>query len=946
MLRSVLLRAILLSAALLTLSNTSWATDVVLTHQGRLLDASDSPITGTRDILYRIYDSQTGGSELWSEMHASVSISSGLFTVSLGSTTPLSSDLFHGGGGGGGGALFERWLEIVVSGTVITPRTRLSATPFSAVSSSVSGDVETSPGTMIIHCTACSAVDGITLSSDVDSDELSMVRLNGLPPGTPYIGRVALSSSSSSSSIALGDLDADGALDMHCGPDSTVFDLGSADNGTVVSSYRAKAGKTGATKRMMYSSGGSTSSIGDDCDDGGAEMRMLNTASSSNQGWSLRCKPDSIVNEERLSDGRADVVLYKATTGKTGKAKQSLFMAPGGGTTEVDEDCGSTGAALRMKVDGLMGPRMSTNLTVGKQSSRIILEADLDGDGLVENSCASTSDSTHTGVSVSSRFGSGPRQTTSMDGTFSHAHMRCDSDSDDDGLADNSVVSDASSSGSSLRVISLNGLPPGEPVLDNIALSTDGSSSSIAVNEEGIECTMSGTVAGPVSPPQGRVRVAVGDVDGDGLSDLMCSPDSVNESNTVMVDGALMSSYTAKQGNTGRTKRTAAFALDGSRSTDDEVVSITSGVRRKLQTHNLGSSSQEGVSDLRCTPDSIVAENTISEGAQQKTLLYTAKQGKTGSASGKRTISPSGDTTSVEEVCDTAGVSLKLNIDSTPARISTNMTIGKQSSRIRLDSDSDGDGAPESEIDQVITPTTAGVAINTKGTGADKNRTIGSTCDDSSAIQHLDIDDDGDGHAEARGIIAVKGSTGSGSASASHRLTCDSNDNGIADVTAEMIVDADSACLRLNGLPPGVPVTGTIAMTASPAGAHMKVGLATCDGTNWVNASDKNAKENFQKVDGEELLEKISDLEITKWNYKGDKDAEHIGPTAQDFKRTFGVGADDKSISTIDPSGIALAAIKELYKKFSDEMKEKDAQIEQLQKEMKKLRQELQQKKN
>ena len=44
----------------------------------------------------------------------------------------------------------------------------------------------------------------------------------------------------------------------------------------------------------------------------------------------------------------------------------------------------------------------------------------------------------------------------------------------------------------------------------------------------------------------------------------------------------------------------------------------------------------------------------------------------------------------------------------------------------------------------------------------------------------------------------------------------------------------------------------------------------------------------------------------------------HIGPTAQDFKAVFGVGSDGKSISTIDPSGIALAAIKELTKKNAE----------------------------
>ncbi|MBK7092843.1 MAG: tail fiber domain-containing protein [bacterium] len=119
------------------------------------------------------------------------------------------------------------------------------------------------------------------------------------------------------------------------------------------------------------------------------------------------------------------------------------------------------------------------------------------------------------------------------------------------------------------------------------------------------------------------------------------------------------------------------------------------------------------------------------------------------------------------------------------------------------------------------------------------------------------------------------------------------------------------------------------------------VGGAYCDGANWVNASDKNSKENFEQVNGEEILEKISDLEITKWNYKGDDDAQHIGPTAQDFKKTFGVGADDKSISTIDPSGIALAAIKELY----SQLQAKDKEMKELREEMAKLKKEIEKKK-
>jgi hypothetical protein len=83
---------------------------------------------------------------------------------------------------------------------------------------------------------------------------------------------------------------------------------------------------------------------------------------------------------------------------------------------------------------------------------------------------------------------------------------------------------------------------------------------------------------------------------------------------------------------------------------------------------------------------------------------------------------------------------------------------------------------------------------------------------------------------------------------------------------------------------------------------------------NWTNASDKNIKHNFNSIDGKKLLEKIASMPINSWSYKKDASAAmHIGPTAQDFYAAFGVGRDDKAISTVDPAGIALAAIKELY---------------------------------
>lgn len=111
---------------------------------------------------------------------------------------------------------------------------------------------------------------------------------------------------------------------------------------------------------------------------------------------------------------------------------------------------------------------------------------------------------------------------------------------------------------------------------------------------------------------------------------------------------------------------------------------------------------------------------------------------------------------------------------------------------------------------------------------------------------------------------------------------------------------------------------------------HHSSGARLTAGGVWTNASDANLKENFRPVDGEALLEKIDNLPISQWNYKVESDdVTHIGPTAQDFKAAFGVGANDKTISTIDPSGIALAAIKQLSKE-NDELKSQVAELKKM----------------
>jgi hypothetical protein len=111
----------------------------------------------------------------------------------------------------------------------------------------------------------------------------------------------------------------------------------------------------------------------------------------------------------------------------------------------------------------------------------------------------------------------------------------------------------------------------------------------------------------------------------------------------------------------------------------------------------------------------------------------------------------------------------------------------------------------------------------------------------------------------------------------------------------------------------------------SPTGEALTVGTVNTNGngahlTNggaWTNASDKNLKDDIVRINTEEILNKVCQLPISKWKYKHTNEY-HIGPMAQDFYQLFSLGLNNTSISTIDPAGVALAAIQELYKENQD----------------------------
>jgi len=81
-------------------------------------------------------------------------------------------------------------------------------------------------------------------------------------------------------------------------------------------------------------------------------------------------------------------------------------------------------------------------------------------------------------------------------------------------------------------------------------------------------------------------------------------------------------------------------------------------------------------------------------------------------------------------------------------------------------------------------------------------------------------------------------------------------------------------------------------------------------GSGWSAVSDRNRKENFLAMEGEELLARLRHVPVTSWNYRTqDASIRHMGPMAQDFRAAFGLGESELMINSVDIDGVNLAGV-------------------------------------
>ena len=149
-----------------------WAAPQSINFQGVLKDANGEPVNDSKFMEFRIYNSITGGSALWTEQHSSVTISNGIFSVQLGIIAPFANNLLDNS---------DLFITYLLGGESIemSPRQKLNSVPYSIRS--------TKADTAVMAENSLN-IGGVPLSSLVQQDSLGNVGVSGVITANSFVG--------------------------------------------------------------------------------------------------------------------------------------------------------------------------------------------------------------------------------------------------------------------------------------------------------------------------------------------------------------------------------------------------------------------------------------------------------------------------------------------------------------------------------------------------------------------------------------------------------------------------------------------------------------------------------------------------------------------------------------------------------------------------------------
>ena len=198
------MRPLLLAALLL--SSSAAAVPLELTHQGRLLDSSSSPLTGDHTVTVSLYETETSSDALWTEDHGSIPFDGGYYALTLGTIEVLDADLFDGS---------VRWVGLEVDGAPV-PRLPIRSVPYALRSQAA---VDLYGGT--VNAQSITVGDLVIDASGLSVGGNTVIGSNGAVSGADWADLQGIPDD-----IADGDSDSLAELAVTCSDDEIVVITG------------------------------------------------------------------------------------------------------------------------------------------------------------------------------------------------------------------------------------------------------------------------------------------------------------------------------------------------------------------------------------------------------------------------------------------------------------------------------------------------------------------------------------------------------------------------------------------------------------------------------------------------------------------------------------------------------------------------------------------------
>jgi len=119
--KSYTINLLVVSVLLLLVPCITYAVPGAINYQGYLTDSNGDPLDGSFSIQFAIYDTEVGGTPIWSEIHSNVSVTKGIFNAILGNNTPIVPSYLEG----------DRYLGVQVgTDEEMSPRRKLTSVAF------------------------------------------------------------------------------------------------------------------------------------------------------------------------------------------------------------------------------------------------------------------------------------------------------------------------------------------------------------------------------------------------------------------------------------------------------------------------------------------------------------------------------------------------------------------------------------------------------------------------------------------------------------------------------------------------------------------------------------------------------------------------------------------------------------------------------------------------